>query len=231
MKIAVLSDIHGNAEALIAVLQEASKIGVAEYFVLGDYVGYYYKPATVVRLIRKLNAILLKGNHEDILSGLIRNELNKDQIKSKYGSGHEIAINTLEKEELEFLFCLPCQRLIHRNGTSILLSHGAPFDNESYLYPDSSSEVFDKCNRPDVQIAFFGHSHYQFMRTCKNTLLVNPGSVGQSREIGGFAKWCIFDSESKTIVMKSTPYNLESIFSDIDIHDPELTYLKSVLLR
>ena len=66
MKIAILSDIHGNHFALKSVLKEASNYDVQKFLILGDIVGYYYSPDLVLKLLSNWDCHIIKGNHEDI---------------------------------------------------------------------------------------------------------------------------------------------------------------------
>ena len=74
MKICILSDIHGNYEALKKCILEAKKDGVKTILCLGDYVGYYYEPEKCIDLLIKEKAICIKGNHEDIFLELLKNK-------------------------------------------------------------------------------------------------------------------------------------------------------------
>ena len=96
----ILSDIHGNYDALTQVLEECKKCNVEKYIFLGDYVGYYYEPKKVWDKIRLLNGIKIKGNHEDLLKASLTSKVIMRQIKDKYGIGHQIAQNQLMEEEM-----------------------------------------------------------------------------------------------------------------------------------
>ena len=93
MKVAVISDIHGNYDALVKVLEECKERNIEKYLFLGDYVGYYYEPKKVWDKICQLNGIKIKGNHEDLLKDSITSKVRMRQIKDKYGIGHQLAQN------------------------------------------------------------------------------------------------------------------------------------------
>ena len=71
MRIAIVSDIHGNAPALEAVLDEAAALGAEHVLALGDYVGYYYWPAEALRLLARWPNHMIKGNHEVMLESAL----------------------------------------------------------------------------------------------------------------------------------------------------------------
>ena len=71
MKIGVISDIHGNSDALAEVLKKAKEENVEHLLVLGDLVGYYYHPDKIMKLLSEWSFDIIKGNHEKILEDLI----------------------------------------------------------------------------------------------------------------------------------------------------------------
>jgi putative phosphoesterase len=231
MKIAVISDIHGNYDALGAVLKKAKKEGVEYLLVLGDIVGYYYHPDKILDSLSEWNFDLIKGNHEYILENLIKDSFLGESIRLKYGSGHQEAINKLSKQQLQFLKDLPETKSVQFENTTLLMNHGSPWSNDFYIYPDCNKETVEKCDSTAHDFVLIGHSHYQFAIKNKNSILLNPGSVGQSRQHGGLAAWCIINTQSKCFQMFSTPYNVESLIAEITAKDKDIAYLTKVLIR
>lgn len=232
MKIAVLSDIHGNYVALKAVLQDISRQGVQECFILGDMVGYYYHPAEVMWLLGEsgLKLSMIRGNHERMMTKVLQGELTWKEISRKYGHGLQMAAQQLPKTVLQEILSLPDQRMEEREGVSFLLCHGAPSDMDRYIYPDAPMHQFDF---PDVRtdFVFLGHTHYPLVRQGGRFLIVNPGSVGQARNRGGLASWCAVNLANNVITMQSTPYDVEAVLQECKRHDPNMPYLQDVLLR
>ena len=87
MKICILSDIHGNYEALKECVNEAKKLNIRKFFCLGDYVGYYYEPHKCIDLLNKIKAICIKGNHENIFLKILNDNKKIEYYKEKYGNG------------------------------------------------------------------------------------------------------------------------------------------------
>ena len=231
-KIAILSDIHGNHIALKAVLQDISCQGIQECFVLGDMVGYYYHPVEVMHLLSKsgLKLSMIRGNHERMIAKVLQGELTWREVSLKYGHGLQIAVQQLPKTTLQKLLSLPDQRTEERDDVSFLLCHGAPSDVDRYIYPDAPMGEFDF---PDVRanFVFLGHTHYPMIRQDSHFLLVNPGSVGQARNRGGLASWCVLNLDNDVVTMQSTPYDITSILQECKQHDSDVPYLQDVLLR
>ena len=231
MKIAIISDIHGNFDALVEVLQGVKKEGIEHLIILGDIVGYYYHPDKIMDELSKWNCYIIKGNHEYILEKLIANPSIGESIRLKYGSGHQEAKKKLTSRQLGFLKNLPDTNSIQFNGVSIMMSHGSPWSNDYYIYPDCSRETLRKCDLKEYDFVLIGHSHYAFAVHNNSSILINPGSVGQSRQIGGKADWCIINTANKCFQFISTDYNVQNLLKEVSEKDPDVKYLTSILKR
>lgn len=231
MKIGVLSDIHGNHYALSEVLKIAKQEKVDKLLVLGDMVGYYYHPDKVLEMLAEWDCVLIKGNHEKILEQILNKEKTEIEVQKKYGSGHKLALEKLSKAQLQKIISLPEQNKIRLNNVNLLMCHGSPWDTDFYLYPDTKKEILDKCDTNDADFVLIGHSHYSFVHRNKNSTLINIGSVGQSRYMGGIANWVLINSINKTFELKATPYAISALLKEVEQIDPEIHYLKEILLR
>lgn len=231
-KIAVLSDIHGNSIALQAVLEDAARQEIAVCFILGDFIGYYHRPREVLRLLEQLpyKIFAIRGNHERMLEQALQGKLSWEDISMKYGHGLEMAARQLRKERLDKLMRLPEQRLVECDGKRFLLCHGTPMEPDRYVYPDANPAAFDF---PGIKAEYvlLGHTHYPLFRTGGGFTVVNPGSVGQARDRGGFAAWCMMDTGNDVVTMRHTPYDVTPVLQDCEKYDPDVLYLQKVLLR
>lgn len=231
MKIAVISDIHGNCDALIEVLQKARKEKVEHLLILGDLVGYYYHPDEILKLLSEWSFDIIKGNHEEILEDLIADPAIGNSIRLKYGSGHQEAIKTLTNQQLNFLRDLPVTKSVRFNDISILMCHGSPWSNDYYIYPDCDNETIRKCDSKEHDFVLIGHSHYAFAFKNANSILINPGSVGQSRQMGGKASWAIINTINGCFQLLTTDYEVEKLLSEIEEKDADIKYLSEILIR
>lgn len=231
MKVAVMSDIHGNYDALIQVLEECKKYNVDKYIFLGDYVGYYYEPKKVWDKICQLDGFKIKGNHEDLLEDSLHSKVRKRQIKEKYGIGHQLAQNQLSREEIKQLYNLPKKKQIQIKNFNFELNHGSPWDQNAYLYPDTDLEIFEKANHLEIDYVLVGHSHYPFIKKLSNSTIINPGSVGQNRLEGGVASWVLMDLEEVKTKIISTKYSVKSLAEKVRVLDPDKPYNYSILFR
>ena len=231
MKVAILSDIHGNAIALKTVLNKAASAGVEQLLVLGDLVGYYYQPATVMEMLSDWSTCILQGNHEAMLFKALSDAQYKKWVRQTYGHGIDIAIDELSEAFVTMLINAPVQKNITIDNCNFFLCHGAPWDSDEYIYPDAGNLVLDRCAQAVADFVFMGHTHYPFMSFRNATLLVNAGSVGQARDIGGYACWAIVDTTNRTVVQYRTKYNVQKIEATAKRIDPDKPFLCDVLKR
>ncbi len=231
MRIAILSDIHGNYDALNTVLEECKNYNIEHFLFLGDYVGYYYEPKKVWDRISQLNGVKIKGNHEDLLKDSISSKAISNQIREKYGKGHQFAQNQLLEGDLEQLYNLPEKIQIQIEKFNFELNHGSPWDQNKYLYPNTPSEILEKANNPEIDFVLVGHSHYPFIKKLSHSTIINPGSVGQNRQKGGIANWGFIDLKSMNVKIISTKYSILNLAKKVKANDPNRDYNYSILFR
>lgn len=231
MKVGVVSDIHGNHYALGAVLKTAKKEGVQKLLVLGDIVGYYYHPEIVLEMLSDWDFEIIKGNHEVLLEDLKNGTIEPQFLKDKYGRGHEQALKSLDDKTQQWLFSLPVQKSVRIDNVSFQLNHGSPSSIDEYIYPDASIEQLEKCNSIAHDFVLIGHSHYAFSVRCSNSILINCGSVGQSRQKGGLAYWVVINTSNKSFEIKATPYDVAVLLEEIKTFEPKIGYSSNILER
>jgi putative phosphoesterase len=230
MKVAILSDIHGNIDALQAVLQDLPS-DIAELWILGDLIGYYYRSKEVLNALRAFPCKYIAGNHEHYLRDGLKNPAVLKDYKAKYGSSLELTIKNLSSAEMEFLHTLPDSLKFQVGSKNILLCHGSPWDNDEYIYPDVKAEKLTEFESVEADFIFLGHTHYPMELDIGTKKVINPGSVGQPRNRKPGAHWVIFDLETEKLTFKITPYPIDSLLKEIAVNDPGNTYLKTVLTR
>lgn len=179
-RIAVLSDIHGNQQALKAVLTDINNSSIDSIICLGDIATLGPSPKQCIKLIKDLNCPCVLGNHELALFypeksgeyGII-GEMLEDTIKW--------CLSKINEEDLSFLktFSSTLSIPIIEEFT-MLCYHGSPKSTTDSILSDTPLEKlyslinFDK----NLKIAIGGHTHFQMYKKIKNTLLINTGSVG-----------------------------------------------------
>ena len=232
MRIAILSDIHGNLPALQAVLEDAKKHRLDHYFILGDLIGYYYDNKRVIDILNEIPASIILGNHELLFLKCLEDKVARLNYKKKYGSSIEIALREFDDDHIDWIRKLPEQDIIKVDKKLVQLSHGSPWSIDQYVYVDSDPCVFKRLVTCRADIIMLGHTHYPlFKKLEKDKILVNPGSVGQARDKGGFASWCIYDDRSRDFQFQRTPYDVSPLIEKCRTIDPNVSYLQRVLLR
>jgi predicted phosphodiesterase len=219
MRIAVVSDIHGNRPAFEAVLRDVRAAEVDEVWCLGDLVGYGAEPDACVELAQETCDVCLVGNHDLAVRG--------DIPLSEFSRGAELAARwtqeTIAEENLEYLAALDPVLLDRQVG----LYHASPRDPVwEYVLSTLQAEL---CL--DVQahrVCLVGHSHValSFCRTegrpatgevrhggteldiSEGEWLINPGSVGQPRDSDPRAGWMVLDTRAWTAEYQRTEYDI-----------------------
>lgn len=232
MKIAIFSDIHSNSVALTKVIQDANKYNIDLFCVLGDIIGYYYNPRKVLNILKKISNIeMIQGNHERMLRQSIKDERLSKTIMSKYGSGIQYAKTYLGKSDIKKLISLPEKKELCMDGLKILLCHGSPFKKDFYIYPDSDLNNLKKCIIKDFDFIFMGHTHYPFCFSYNNTVIANPGSVGQPRDIGNLASYLILNTSNRVLTFHRVRFPISKIVQMVKIIDPNFHYHCDVFYR
>jgi len=234
LKIAVLSDIHGNIAALEPVLREASDLGVQKLFVLGDLIDYYYQPDAVVAALEPWDKVVIQGNHERFLTyfeKLRDPAVMVESFRQRFGSGIKRALDLLTPAQIQELLHLPLTAEVKVDDVKCFLAHGSPQDPDEYVYPDASSSVKQRCLEVDADFVFLGHTHRPFSYEFAGKQLMNVGSVGQARDHGGVASWALLDTRARTAELQKTPYDIRSVVAEAMEFDPHLPFLVDVLRK
>lgn len=219
---AILSDVHGNIEALQAILEDIDKRGIKEIYSLGDLIGYGPDPAKCIDLARSFGINLL-GNHEHAILFEPEGFSQRAKLAAKW-TRNEIERASLNGEDLfEFIGALSKRHI--ENG--LLCVHGSPRDpTQEYVFPTDvkrSQKLKSIFSRFD-KVCFAGHTHYAGVITDKKEFLappdlcniyvidkekviINVGSVGQSRDGNPKAGYVTFDGD--TVVFHRVKYDVK----------------------
>lgn len=186
MKLALISDIHGNMHALEAVWRDLEAQGPDAVYCLGDLVGYAAFPNEVVEFIREHNVPTLMGNYDEGV-GFDLDECGcayrdpKDDARGKQSLFWSRERTT--EENKAYLRALWRQvRLKHDSG-DVLMVHGSPRKINEYLYQDRPEATFERlAELAGASIIFLGHTHLPYQKRVAGTWFVNTGSVGKPKD-------------------------------------------------
>lgn len=224
MKIAIISDIHSNLEALIAVQLDIISQGISQIFCLGDVVGYGPFPKNCLNLTRKISQIILKGNHEDCVC----NQTNlKERLNDYALEGIKFSIKLLTNEEIIFMNTFPLVKVYE--DLDLSLSHGSFHEPEKWIYIENPQEAKSELKYTPTRICLIGHTHIPYVFGSEKGLyeelpddlllnkdekfLINVGSVGQPRDGDCRASYGVLEYRSDGLVY----FNLRRVFYDISI--------------
>lgn len=245
MRYAIISDIHSNLEALAATMDTVDDLSIDKIICLGDLVGYYANPNECLQIIRNRKIRCIAGNHDRVAIG--------SKEPTRFGEAAKRAIfwtrEHLITENIRFLEKLPFYDVI---DSSFIIVHGSlyPKPNEDF-YLVSKTEIVKnfeelKKNYPRIHLCFFGHSHLSVIYEYKDGMfnkidgtearlnpdlyyLINPGSVGQSRDQDPRAAFLIFDAEERTVRFHRVEYNRTACNRKAE--DAGLLYKESLLRK
>lgn len=177
MRIALLSDIHGNLAALQAVVEDFTRRGVDTVANLGDSLSGPLLPKETAQFLMAQDWLHLAGNHE-------RQVLNLQPQHCDPSDAYARA--QLGREELDWIASL---KPFHRYSEDIFLCHGTPAHDSEYFLESvepgrlriaTQEEIGQRLGAIDAPVVASGHTHVpRIMRTVRGQMLVNPGSVGQ----------------------------------------------------
>ncbi|MEQ9265256.1 MAG: metallophosphoesterase family protein [Balneolaceae bacterium] len=182
-KIAIISDIHGNLAALEAVLEKLEKENPDIWLCLGDIVGYGPYPKECIDLVRKKDCICVLGNHDAGVAGL----LSIKHFRNPNQRLIELTKTLIDDDQMEWLKSLP-MKIDTEIWTAV---HASPIEPHKWKYLDSAFTVRKVLETIEQKICFVGHTHRPSIvsnRIGINTFrsglkyIINPGSVGQSRD-------------------------------------------------
>lgn len=182
MKVAVLSDIHGNLFALNSVLEDIKKNDVDEIFCLGDLAMAGPEPNETIDFVKKQNWTIIQGNTDKMIADY------SEAVYNAVKEGAPIMANALENdvksistENKEFLKQLPEKLALELEGVNILLVHGSPRRNNENIFPDLTKEQINEIVAGVKEnIIFCGHTHIPCgYQTDNGITIVNDGSVGR----------------------------------------------------
>jgi diadenosine tetraphosphatase ApaH/serine/threonine PP2A family protein phosphatase len=223
VKTGILSDIHGNLEALEAVLADMARQEVERYWCLGDVVGYGANPNECVHRVREVSELTVIGNHDAVCVGA-------EDASHFNPRAREAVIWTqgqLTEESRDWLKGLP----LTENVESALLVHASPFEPANWHYIHTRmrmSEMIEGFKATPAAVSFVGHSHQALILVKKgeeyfrflgdkmrmeegSRYLVNVGSVGQPRDGNPKAAYAIYDTDSGDVALLRVAYDIPAV--------------------
>ncbi len=221
MRFLFFSDIHGNLEALVSVLDDAQNRGYDRAICLGDIVGYGASPQECVKMISELpNTSAVLGNHD----AAVVNPKERVFLNPVAQTGVKYSETQLTPESVDYLNSL---EFIIESENDFIASHASPYKPESWVYvlePIEATDAFHVMTHP---VAFIGHTHFPVVHNSNGLIkpilpgdrikirpseksIINVGSVGQPRDGDPRAAFIIYDDENKIAEVFRVEYDIET---------------------
>jgi predicted phosphodiesterase len=220
MKYVIISDIHGNLEALLAVLKKIKSYGkkTDRIICLGDIVGYGADPSDCIRITSEISDVILAGNHDFAVCEQTSIENFNDYAKEAVLWSRE----QLGQDEIDFLKGLPFKY----SESDVDFVHSSLHRPESWRYLSGTPDTYIDFQIMEKQVLFVGHTHipvafehagvdvkrlnlHELTFTPNKKYIINPGSVGQPRDRNPKASFAIFDPDEKSVEIIRVEYDIE----------------------
>ncbi len=232
MRYLVLSDLHANLEAVEAVLADADRRSWDRGVILGDLVGYGADPDAVLDRVRERRLFqIIRGNHDKVVSG-VTDGMHFNALALAAARWTQ---QNLRTDNLSWLRGLPQGPQRAPDHLDLVLCHGSPVDEETYILDhESALAAFEEM---DFRFCLFGHTHYPMTIAvgegdlqvevpsgeeggtvrlrAGERYLINPGSIGQPRDGNPRACYLILDTEEPAAEFYRVSYAMDKTMAKI----------------
>jgi len=219
MRYAIIADIHGNLDALEAVVKDIEGEGVDETLCLGDLIGYGAEPGGCIKLAKSVSEKIVVGNHDAAVTGGLSLRWFNDFARQAlvWASG------VLSAAELKFLSELP----LVEKGEGWELVHSSLYKPESFPYMLTGLDAKQCFDLMSERVCFAAHTHvpvifvenedkigvirdWEVELEEGSRYIVNVGSVGQPRDRDSRAAYAIYDTEAEKVEIRRVSYDVGS---------------------
>lgn len=222
MRVAILSDIHGNLPALEAVWADLKVISPDLILCAGDLVDYGPHPNEVIDFIKDMQIPCVIGNHDQAVG----QEIPVEQLKIAPGrnlqverTAYQWTVDQVSASSKKYLLELPFELRQTVERFKLLVVHASPRSVNEYLRPDTHRTIYEEvaANCPADLVAF-GHIHKTFVKSSNSVLFVNSGSVGRPKDGRPRAAYAYLDFNKHIYVgFRKIEYPVEKTVRDIII--------------
>jgi putative phosphoesterase len=217
MKVALISDLHGNVPALDAVFREIDAMGVDRTICLGDIVDLGPEPSRTIAMLRERDIDCLQGNHDPFQSGPIVPV-----------AVWEWTLHVLGPDDLDWLRALPGRLDYEFEGVRLLCVHGSPRSFDEMIIPATSDAALSEMvTGEEFDVLVCGHTHVQLARQLGGRWIVNAGSVAMpfveplvnpgAPSILPWAEYAVLDLQSGRVEvdLRRVDYDVDDYFDRV----------------
>jgi protein phosphatase len=207
MKIVIVSDIHGNIDALSAIPEAYD-----ELWVLGDLVNYGPDPAAVIDFVKSKATVIVSGNH-DYSIGFSQDPRCSPRFREMAEATRRYTDSVLSLGEKHFLRHLPSYLETRRGDTRFYICHAVPSDPLFGYCQAESPQWVAEAEKVDANAILVGHTHVPCLRALGPRVVMNPGSLGQPKTGSPAARYAVW--QDGKFELKSYPYPIETVATKI----------------
>lgn len=211
MKLFIISDIHGNYEALKTAYENVS---FDKLIFLGDSVDYGPEPEKVIDFLKENSDINIMGNHDNAVVNNTSCNCSFDMLELSDYTRKNISMKLLSKNDIDFMKTFNVNKEITIDNKKFYLTHGSPYNNlDGYLFANEAEKLFrDKEFFNKYDYILIGHTH--FMMFYRNKI-INPGSIGQPRDNNFMPSYIIMDTSNDEILFRRFKYDNKKMLSKL----------------
>lgn len=220
-RVAVVTDIHGNAVALAAALERIESLGIEQIYCGGDLVGYGPRPDEVCREIEERRIPTIYGNYDYAIGRDLEDcgcayvtqhdrELGQQSV--------EWTLAHTDERSKAFMRALPFDLRFALGGRRVRLVHGSPRKVNEYLFEDKPARTFERIAAgADCDVLVFGHTHKPWVAEYGGVLFVNCGSVGKPKDGDPRAAFAVLEAASTgtEVTIERVEYDAESVAREV----------------
>lgn len=236
MKYAFISDIHGNATALEAVLENIQKKEVDKIFVLGDLCFRGPEPKRSLEIIRSLNTDVIKGNADEwVVRGIHKGEVPEKNINIM-NRERDWTYHQLEKEDIHYLENLPVDLIVEHGKLKIHCFHATPNSLIDVVQPSESDEIVQEklMIEREFDLYVYAHIHKPFVRYINGKCIINTGSVGLPFDGLNMASYALLHIEYDyfEVSIVRVPYEVRLVIEKLKEMDyPNRDMMSAILMN
>jgi len=218
MRLALVSDQHGNYVAFSATLDDVERLGVEEIVCLGDVAQGGTQPAQTLDLLAALGCETVLGNADAFLLEIPTD--SPEEVTERQLEVREWTLSQLSAAQIEQIRSFAPIVRRELDGVSLLLFHGSPRSYDDVLLPELGGEALEPFLGHDAALLAGGHTHLQWTRKIDDAVYVNPGSVGLSYDrhsyppvVRTLAEWALVTvvEGALAVEFRQVPYAVEDV--------------------
>lgn len=234
MQVALLSDIHGNARALKAVLNELRDRNIRRIYILGDLCFRGPEPKNTLETIRSIPAKVLKGNADEWLVRGIQKGEAPEHLLPLMKQEREWTLERLTSDDIRYLNNLPESFYEKLNDHVTMHAFHATPHSLFDIVPSSATDaqLEQLAENSDANIIVYGHIHTPFIRTINNRTFINTGSVGLPFDGDPRPSYVLLtiEKDSFTATIERVSYDIDKVVRQYEANDyPNSEQMKSIL--